>query len=107
MICKSGISSGGMMTIKLSPDQEKMLLLMAPRSYDDCFYPFAAWQRSSGIDPHKVRRIVRELACKKLVHYMRSLMSEDGAFLGAGYGLTAAGVAYAAERGIETNGTNF
>lgn len=52
---------------------------------------FQAVSQRTGLDLSKVRRAVRGLARKGLLHFYRMSWTDDGTPNGAGYGLTKAG----------------
>jgi len=63
--------------------------------------PFIHLQNKTGYDRRRVRLYIRQLARKDLAEYHRGLCTEDGDFAGAGYCISARGIAVLAFLNME------
>lgn len=87
-----------MTEIRLNDRERTVLIALASdgQGGEYCF-PFAPLMKKTGMTRNPVRLACRSLARKGLARYERGLWSEEGDMLGAGYGITDAGlVAFAA-----------
>src|SRR5690242_15607070 len=77
---------------KVSATELRALEILADHYLDDCdcLY-FATIADKSGIEPSKIRRVVRSLARKGYAQYVRGLFDDEGQVAGSGYSCTRAG----------------
>ena len=77
--------------MKFTELEQKALTAWQDCGEDFGFLSFAAVAQRSGLERHRVRRVVRSLARKGIVQFQRGLWTDDGEMYGSGYGLTPAG----------------
>lgn len=77
--------------ITLSDDEKRVLGALGHADYDFGCYGFNTLSQSLGMPRERIRAACRSLRDKRLVEYHRTLQTEDGDFVGAGYGATYAG----------------
>lgn len=78
--------------MKMKDDERRVLRYLADFTREDeTFTPFAPIGRYTKLSRREVRRYCRSLTRKGLASYAKGLCGDDGEFLGAGYGITAAG----------------
>lgn len=85
--------------IKLNDNEKKVLTFLVEgngryHDYDDTFWSFSPICDYTGLERRIVRIACRSLKRKGLADFTIGLCSEEGDFMGAGYGVTREGKEY-------------